>query len=153
MQIESPAFVEGEIMPAKYTCDGKDISPPLTWSDVPKGAKNLAIICNDPDAPLRPWVHWIIYCISPEKNGFPENMPRTETLDEGMKQGKNSWGRIGYGGPCPPGTKPHRYYFKLYALDIALTIGPGVKKKQLSKTMEGHILAEAELMGKYVRKY
>jgi len=151
-QIKSPAFKEGEIIPAKYTCDGLDISPPLKWSDVPEGTKSIALICEDPDAPIRIWVHWVIYNIPPEKGELPEGVPKTETIGGVEKQGKNSWGRIGYGGPCPPGTKPHRYYFKLYALDIELTIGPGMKKKQLLKAMEGHILAQTNLMGRYTRK-
>jgi len=149
-QIESPAFGNGEMIPKKYTCDGDDISPPLKWKDVPEGTKSLALICDDPDAPLMTWVHWIVYNIPPEKDGLEENVPKEEKIEGGM-QGKNSWGKIGYGGPCPPGAKPHRYFLKLYALDSMLDIEPGIKKKKLMKEMEGHIIAKAELMGKYSR--
>ena len=149
-QIESPAFGNGEMIPKKYTCDGDDVSPPLKWKDVPEGTKSLALICDDPDAPLMTWVHWIVYNIPPEKDGLEENIPKKEILEKGM-QGKNSWGKIGYGGPCPPGAKPHRYFLKLYALDSMLDIEPGIKKKKLMKEMEGHILAKTELMGLYKR--
>lgn len=151
-KIESPAFRNGEEIPIKYTCQGDDISPPLEWKGLPEETEEIAIICDDPDAPLMVWVHWIIYGISPEKNGLPEAVPKKEILEEGEKQGKNSWGRIGYGGPCPPGGKPHRYYFKIYALDKKLDIEQGIKKKRLLREMEGHIIAKAELIGKYARK-
>ena len=152
-KIESPAFENGKTIPKKYTCDGEDISPPLRWHDVPPETKSLALICDDPDAPLMTWVHWVIYCIPPSKNELEEGIPKNETLSWGGKQGKNSWGKIGYGGPCPPGRKPHRYYFRLYALDAMLDLPPGLKKKDLLKKMEGHVIGQAEIMGKYGREH
>jgi Raf kinase inhibitor-like YbhB/YbcL family protein len=150
-RLESPAFKEGRMIPRKYTCQGEDISPPLKWLDVPEGTKSFALTCDDPDAPLIKFVHWVIYGIPLGKNELPEGIPKEEVLETGEKQGKDSAGKIGYRGPCPPGGRPHRYYFRLYALDTELDIKPGVKKKKLLKAMEGHILAKAELMGKYAR--
>ena len=150
-QLKSPAFKEGEMMPRKYTCQGEDISPPLEWSDIPEGTKSLALIMDDPDAPIIKFVHWVLYGIFPEKNELPEGVQKTEFLEGRAKQGKDSAGKIGYRGPCPPGGRLHRYYFRLYALDTELDIKPGVKKNKLLKAMEGHILAQAELMGKYAR--
>ncbi|HDN50566.1 MAG TPA: YbhB/YbcL family Raf kinase inhibitor-like protein [Thermoplasmatales archaeon] len=150
-RIESPAFHREEMIPKRYTCDGENISPPLQWQNVPEGTKSLALICDDPDAPLTTWTHWVVYHIPPDTCELPESVPHTEVLEKEIYQGKNSWGRIGYGGPCPPGKKPHRYYFRLYALDAEPVLSPGVKKKQLLKAMEGHIVAVAELMGMYAR--
>ena len=150
MQINSPAFSEGELIPSKYTCDGQDISPPLAWKDVPAGTKSLALICDDPDAPIGTWVHWVAYNIPPKMTNLAENIHSEKELESGMRQGNNDWSSIGYGGPCPPGGT-HRYYFKLYALDMSLDLKPGATKAQLLKAMEGHILAEGHLMGKYKR--
>lgn len=150
-KLESPAFKQGEMIPRTYTCQGKDISPPLTWLNIPKGTKSLALICDDPDAPLMTWVHWLIYGIPSEKRELSEDIPKKKILEGGGKQGKSGFGRIGYSGPCPPAGRPHRYYFRLYALDTELEIKPGIKKKKLLKAMEGHVLAQAELMGKYAR--
>ena len=150
--VESPAFENGEIIPKKYTCDGEDISPPLKWHDLPEKTKSLALICEDPDAPLFTWIHWVIYSIPPPVNELEENIPKKEILEWGAKQGKNSWGRIGYGGPCPPGKKPHRYFFRLYALDEEIGLEPGLKKKELMKKVEKHIIAKAEIMGRYGRE-
>jgi Raf kinase inhibitor-like YbhB/YbcL family protein len=152
LTIESPAFKQNGSIPAKYTDDGEDISPPLTWSNAPEGTKEFALICDDPDAPLTTWVHWVIYKIPASATGLPENVARSESLAEpaGALQGKNSWKKIGYGGPAPPRGE-HRYFFKLYALDTALDASAGLNKKGLLKAMEGHILAEAELMGRYKR--
>ncbi|HEC88492.1 MAG TPA: YbhB/YbcL family Raf kinase inhibitor-like protein [Thermoplasmata archaeon] len=152
MIIESPAFREGDVIPVKYTCDGEDMSPPLKWRDVPSNAKSIAIICEDPDAPLIKWIHWIIYNIPPEIGELNENIPKKEEIEGGIRQGKNSWNKFGYGGPCPPGKKPHRYYFRMYALDIKINVQQPLKKRNLLKLMEGHIIEEAELMGKYSRK-
>jgi len=151
MKIESPQISNGAMIPASYTCDGKDISPPLTWKDAPSGTKSFALISDDPDAPMGTWVHWVVYNIPPSVTSLEENIPREKELKNGTMQGSNSWPRIGYGGPCPPGGT-HRYYFKLYALDTMLDLKPGVDKNQLLKAMAGHILADAQLMGKYKRQ-
>lgn len=151
IKVESTAFKEGEVIPRKYTCDGADISPPLSWSGIPEGAKSIALISDDPDAPVGTWVHWVIYNLPPNTAGLPEKVPSERTLSNGAKQGISDFRRIGYGGPCPPGGT-HRYFFKVYALDTMLDLEPGATKKQLLKTMEGHVLAEGELMGKYKRQ-
>lgn len=150
IQITSSAFKEGELMPSKYTCDGADISPPLEWSGVPENAKSIAIICDDPDAPMGTWVHWVIYDIPPSVKSLPEGVPKERTLQNGAKQGKNDFGDIGYGGPCPP-SGTHRYFFKIYALDVQLNLPPGVTKKDVEKAMAGHIVASGQIIGKYKR--
>ncbi|MDI6776717.1 MAG: YbhB/YbcL family Raf kinase inhibitor-like protein [Syntrophales bacterium] len=150
MEIKSTAFKEGGMIPAKYTCDGVDVSPPLEWSNFPKETKSFALICDDPDAPMGTWVHWVIYDIPAGITQLPENVAPQRELASGGKQGTNDFRKIGYGGPCPPRGE-HRYYFKLYALDGATDLKPGATKEQLLKAMKGHILAEAQLMGKYKR--
>jgi hypothetical protein len=152
LQFTSPAFVEGASIPAKHTCDGADLSPPLKWGKVPPGTKGLALICDDSDAPVGTWVHWVIYGLPASVTELPEGLPTTETLPSGAKQGINDFRRIGYGGPCPPGGPSHRYFFKLYALDMEINLPPKVTKQALLKAMEGHILAEGQLMGKYKRR-
>lgn len=149
--IESPAFKNGERIPSVYTCDGEDVSPALVWQNPPQGTKSLAIICDDPDAPMGTWVHWIIYEIPPEVTRLEERVPKVDTLPGGIKQGINSWNKIGYGGPCPPAGKPHRYFFKLYALDRNLGGSLGLTKEGLLQAMEGHVVAKAELIGLYSR--
>ncbi|MEW5702942.1 MAG: YbhB/YbcL family Raf kinase inhibitor-like protein [Candidatus Zixiibacteriota bacterium] len=151
LTITSTAFTEGGMIPAKYTCDGADISPPLSWNGVPKEAKSLALICDDPDAPAGTWVHWVIFNVPPDSAGLPEKVPPDSTLPNGTWQGTNDFRKVGYGGPCPPGGT-HRYYFKLYALDTALNLTGRVTKADLLGAMDKHILAEAQLMGKYRRK-
>ncbi|MCK4357577.1 MAG: YbhB/YbcL family Raf kinase inhibitor-like protein [Candidatus Cloacimonetes bacterium] len=143
-KIASTAFAEGEMIPRKYTCDGDDISPPLQISDVPENTKSLALIMDDPDAPVGVWDHWIVFNIPASISQISEGEEPQGT------PGKNSWGRTGYGGPCPP-SGTHRYFFKLYALDTMLDLEPGASKKKVLKAMEGHILAQGELMGKYKR--
>ena len=150
MQITSPAFAEGSMIPVKYTCDGQDISPPLAWKDAPSGTKSFALISDDPDAPVGTWVHWVAYNIPPNMNSLGENVKPEKEFKDGMRQGNNDWPKIGYGGPCPPGGT-HRYYFKLYALDAMLALKPGATKAQVLQAMEGHVLAEAQLMAKYKR--
>ena len=150
MDLNSSAFNSGEMIPSKYTCDGVDISPPLEWDSVPTGTKSFTLICDDPDAPMGTWVHWVYYDIPPEIKALPENVAPKEHPANGGKQGTNDFRKIGYGGPCPP-SGTHRYYFKLYALDVMLNIASGATKKQLLKEMENHILGEAQLMGKYKR--
>ncbi|MCX8108254.1 MAG: YbhB/YbcL family Raf kinase inhibitor-like protein [Verrucomicrobiae bacterium] len=150
IKVTSTAFTEGGMIPKQYTCDGKDVSPPLAWEGVPVGAKTIAVICDDPDAPVGTWVHWVLFNLPATVKELPENVPTTKNLPNGAKQGVNDFGRIGYGGPCPPGGT-HRYYFKIYALDCELKLEAGATKAQLLKAMEGHILAQGQLMGKYKR--
>lgn len=150
MELISPAFNNGAMIPPKHTCDGADVSPPLEWNSVPAGTKSMALICDDPDAPMGTWVHWVYYDIPEETKSLPENIAAREHTANGGKQGTNDFHKIGYGGPCPPGGT-HRYYFKLYALDIMLNLAPGATKNQLLKEIENHVLSEAQLMGKYNR--
>ncbi len=151
IELTSSAFKEGESIPSKFTCEGPDVSPALEWSGVPESAKSLAMICDDPDAPVGTWVHWVLYELSPAMTGLPEGVPADETIEGGATQGRNDFKRIGYGGPCPPPGKPHRYFFKLYALDTELNLTPGATKKDVEKAMKGHILARGQLMGTYKR--
>lgn len=148
--IESASFQESSAIPAKYTCDDQDISPPLKWSGVPKNTKSLAMISDDPDAPMGDWVHWVIYNLPPTLTELPEGIPATEKLPTGGLQGRTDFGRIGYGGPCPP-SGTHRYFFKIYALDTELSLASGKTKRELLQAMEGHVLAMGQLMGKYQR--
>jgi Raf kinase inhibitor-like YbhB/YbcL family protein len=151
--IESPAFTNNGAIPKRFTGDGEDVSPQLTWSGVPEAARELALICDDPDAPGRePWVHWVICKIPASATALPEGVARTEAPSEpaGAVQGKNSWGRIGYGGPAPP-SGVHHYHFKLYAVDAMLDVRPGLDKHGLLAAMHGHIIAQGELVGTYQR--
>ncbi|MBX7210757.1 MAG: YbhB/YbcL family Raf kinase inhibitor-like protein [Verrucomicrobiaceae bacterium] len=152
MKLTSTAFQNGASIPAKFTGDGADVSPALAWSDAPVGTKSLALICDDPDAPLGTWVHWVLWSLPACTTSLPEAAEKIKALPPGAEQGKNDFGKLDYGGPAPPRGKPHRYFFKLYALDTQVTLKPGSKKKALVKAMEGHILAEAEWMGTYQRK-
>lgn len=151
LQLSSSAFKNGEFIPGKYTGKGPDVSPPLSWAGVPGGTKNFALICDDPDAPMGTWVHWVIYNIPAETISFEEDVPKGDVLSNGINQGKNDFGKFGYAGPMPPPGKAHRYFFKLYALDTVLDLPAGLTKKELLKKIEGHILAEAQLMGLYKR--
>ena len=151
LALTSPAFEDGGMIPSEFTCDGANASPPLEWSDVPQGTKSFALICDDPDAPLGTWVHWVLYGLPPDTTSLPNAVPADEVVAGGALQGKNDFKRIGYGGPCPPSGKPHRYFFKLYALDAELDLKPGVKKKDLEKAMKGHVLARGQLVGRYKR--
>jgi Raf kinase inhibitor-like YbhB/YbcL family protein len=152
MQLTSTAFTEGAAIPAKHTGDARDISPPLKWTGVPEGTKSLALIVDDPDAPGATWVHWVLYDLPPKTTELSEDVPKSQYVPSGAKQGLNDFKRLGYGGPSPPRGKPHRYFFKLYALDAMLDLKPGLTKKDLESAMEKHILARAELMGTYQRK-
>lgn len=151
IDLTSAAFQEGGAIPAKYTCDGADASPPLEWGDLPSGTQSLALICDDPDAPVGTWVHWVIYDIAPTQSGLPEAVPPSAITPQGAKQGVNDFRRTGYGGPCPPPGGAHRYFFKLYALDIGPGLPPGASKADLLRVMQGHILGEGALMGRYQR--
>jgi hypothetical protein len=150
MKIISQAFDEGGMIPEKYTCDGINISPPLKWSSVPDGTKTLAIICDDLDAPMGTWVHWVIYNLPANIRELSEDVPTLEKLPTGAKQGRNDFKKIGYSGPCPPGGI-HRYYFKIYALAKELNVEKGITKSDLLNAMKGHILSQGQLMGKYER--
>jgi len=150
LKVTSSAFAEGGLIPSKYTCDGADISPPLQWDTVPEGTKSIALVSDDPDAPMGTWVHWVLFNLPHDTNELAENIPPDKTLSNGAKQGTNDFGRIGYGGPCPP-SGTHRYFFKIYALDTLIDLPPGVRKQQLLKAMDGHILAQGQLIGKYKR--
>jgi Raf kinase inhibitor-like YbhB/YbcL family protein len=162
LEVASAAFAQGQPIPGKYTGEGDDVSPPLSWSNLPKGVKELALICDDPDAPSKePWVHWVIYNIPANATGLAPGVPRELRLKEpaGAVQGVNSWpkddpgGNVGYRGPMPPpGHGTHHYHFKLYALDAPLAAEPGLDKAALLKAIEGHVLAEGQLIGTYQRK-
>lgn len=158
MVLTSSAFEHSKFVPKKYTCDGDDISPPLNWKDLPKGSASLALIMDDPDAPPGTWDHWAIFDLPSTLTGLSEGVPKKETLDSGAKQalvwgveGKIAMSRVGYWGPCPPPGKPHRYFFKLYALDKKLSLPPKTTKMELLKAMKDHILAQTELIGLYKR--
>ncbi|MCX8051937.1 MAG: YbhB/YbcL family Raf kinase inhibitor-like protein [Chlorobi bacterium] len=154
MELTSPAFAHGGTIPRTYTCDGRDISPPLQWRNVPKSARSLVLIVDDPDAPdprapRMTWVHWVLFDIPPTATGLPEAVA-SDALPPGTREGLNDWKRTGYGGPCPPIGR-HRYFFKLYALDTVLGLERPTKA-QVEAAMRGHVLAEAVLVGTYQRK-
>jgi Raf kinase inhibitor-like YbhB/YbcL family protein len=155
MTIRSDAFDDGRAIPRRYGEDGEDVSPPLTWSGQPEGTRELSLIMDDPDAPTpEPWVHWVLYKVPADVQALPEGLPQTPTLNTppGALQGKNSWGGTGYRGPAPPrGHGVHHYHFRLYALDTPLQAARGLDKGGLIQAMQGHILAQAELIGTYER--
>lgn len=154
LSLVSSAFRDGADIPSRYTCDDQDASPALSWTGVPADAKSLALIVDDPDAPdpaapQRTWVHWVLYNLPPQSTGLPENV-KPHDLPVGTKEGLNDWHRSGYGGPCPP-IGQHRYFFKLYALNIELPEHPKLDKQHLEKAMQGHVVAQAHLIGLYPR--
>lgn len=151
MKLESDAFSEGGYIPAKYTCKGEDVSPPLKWSGTPKGCVSFALIVEDPDAPMGTWDHWVAYDIPGDKNSLDEGVPTEKSLPDGYRQGINDFRKIGYGGPCPPPGKPHRYVFTLYALDAKLGLDAGLNKGAVLKAIKGHILGKAVLTGLFKR--
>jgi Raf kinase inhibitor-like YbhB/YbcL family protein len=146
--VKSPAFTEDRPIPVKYTADGADVSPPLTWSGVPHGTRSLVLICEDPDAPRGTWSHWVLYGLPPETRELAEGA----RPPAGALEGANDFGKPGYGGPSPPPGPPHRYYFKLTALSVELSLPAGAKRQDVMKAMEGHVLAEGWLMGTYGRR-
>ena len=148
--LTSSAFKQGESIPARYSCDGEDISPELLWTDPPAGTRGFALIFDDPDASGGTWAHWVLFNISVAARGLPESVSKAPEQPDGGRHGSNSWGQPGYGGPCPPGGI-HRYFFKLYALDQALELPALAGKAQLEAAMQGHILGQAELMGTFSR--
>ncbi len=145
IQVTSSAFKDGESIPRRHSCDGEDLSPALSWSGVPQGTASLALIADDPDAPAGNWVHWVLADLSPDLTGLPEGAAGVGV------EGVNSSRRTGYSGPCPPRGSTHRYYFKLYALDKTLGLRSGMSKADVEKAMQGHILAQGQLMGRYGR--
>jgi len=149
--VTSSAFQEGEMIPRKYTCDGANVSPPVAWTGVPDGAKSIALISDDPDAPVGTWVHWVLYNLPLDSTGLAEGIKPVEKLDNGARHGLNDFRKFGYGGPCPPGGT-HRYYFKVYALNAVLELKPNATKADLVKAMEGKMLAQGQLIGKFTRK-
>jgi hypothetical protein len=151
IKVTSSAFKNDGMIPSKYTCDGDDVSPPLQWETVPQGTKSIALICDDPDAPMGTFVHWVLFNLPADVKELAENVPADKTLPSGAGQGITDFGRVGYGGPCPP-SGTHRYFFKIYALDTKLDLAAGARKSQLLKAMEGHILAQGQLVGKYKRQ-
>lgn len=150
-ELKSSAFENGQWIPRKYTCEGADISVPLRWSDVPAGTKSFALIVDDPDAPAGVWVHWVLYDLPSDIDRLNEGVNTKESLENGAKQGANDFRRVGYGGPCPPPGPEHRYFFKLYALDQATRLPPRATKEQVLNAMQGHILGETRLLGRYKR--
>ncbi|WP_313889962.1 MULTISPECIES: YbhB/YbcL family Raf kinase inhibitor-like protein [Nostoc] len=151
MKLESSAFEANDLIPAKYTCDGEDISPPIVWDEVPIETESIVLIVDDPDAPGRTFVHWVVYDIPATVHQLPEHIATVKTLPNGGVQGKNDFGKFGYGGPCPP-SGIHRYFFKLYAIDKKLGLSAGASKNQLLAAIDSHILATAELIGRYKRQ-
>jgi Raf kinase inhibitor-like YbhB/YbcL family protein len=151
IDLTSTAFQAGQTIPRQCTSDGKDVSPPLHWNSPPAGTNSFALICEDPDATRGTWTHWVVYNLPSDARSLSEDVPRQETLPDGTLQGTNDFGKVGYGGPAPPPGKPHRYFFKLYALDGHLDLPAGATRKQLLEAMAGHTLAEGQLMGTYGR--
>ena len=151
LELTSAAFAPGETIPDEYTCDGQDISPPLSWSDPPQRTESFVLIFDDPDAPVGTWVHWVLFNIPADKRSLSENVPAQDQLPDGSLHGRNSWKRRDYGGPCPPSGSTHRYVFQLLALDRELDLEAGATKKQVLGATEGHVLAQGELTGEYGR--
>ena len=151
IQLSTASFTPGGNIPSKFTCSGADVSPELSWAAPPPGTKSIALIVDDPDAPAGTWNHWLLYNLPPSVHELSENQPRTADLASGALQGKNDFGKIGYNGPCPPPGKPHRYFFRLYALDTKLALRSGADRHALDQAIKGHILAQTELMGTFGR--
>jgi Raf kinase inhibitor-like YbhB/YbcL family protein len=149
--VRSTAFETGAQIPRVHTCDGRDVSPALRWDGAPPETRTFALVCEDPDAPAGTWTHWVIYNIPEKLKQLPEGLPPQGSLPDGTLQGKNDFGRLGYGGPCPPRGRPHRYFFRLYALDERLPLTSGLTRAALLRALQGHVLAQAELYGLYGR--
>jgi hypothetical protein len=150
LDVRSSAFGEGELIPEKYTCDGEDVSPPLSWTRPPKETKSIVLICDDPDAPMGTWVHWVLFGLSPDTLELAEGISHEREVLGGAKHGLNDFRKYGYGGPCPPGGT-HRYFFKLYAVDTHINLNAAATKNEVLNAIKGHILAEGKLMGRYSR--
>ncbi len=151
IRLTSTAFDNGKTIPSEYTCDGRDVSPPLSWSGAPDGTRSYALIVEDPDAPRGTFIHWVAFNVPPDVHGFDAEVEREGKLSNGAMQGTNGFGNVGYGGPCPP-SGTHRYFFRIYALDTTLDLQPGARSDEVQSAMQGHVLAEGELMGTYSRK-
>jgi hypothetical protein len=149
--ISSSAFSNSGTIPKKFTCDGPDVSPPLAWTEAPAATKSFALLVDDPDAPVGNWNHWTMWNIPATLRSLPEGVNKDARLSDGSEQGRNDFGKTGYNGPCPPAGKPHRYYFKLFALDATLELKAGSRKKELGTALKGHILGQTEWMGTYGR--
>jgi Raf kinase inhibitor-like YbhB/YbcL family protein len=151
LDVKSTAFQSGGMIPSQYTCDGSNISPQLSWGKVPDGTKSITIISDDPDAPMGTWIHWVLFNLPPDTRKLEEGVQSYKTHSNGSIHGVNDFGKLGYGGPCPP-SGTHRYFFKVYALDQVLLLQPGATNRDVLNAMRGHILAQGELMGKYRRQ-
>lgn len=151
LNLTSPDFGSGATIPKKFTCDGEDLSPALQWKAPAAATQSFALIADDPDAPVGTWVHWVLFDLPPTLRSLPQNFPKDQQASDGSRQGMNDFDKIGYAGPCPPPGKPHRYFFKLYALDTRLNLKPGATKKDVERAMQGHILARGEYLGRYSR--
>lgn len=149
--LHSPDFAQGANIPRAFSCEGEDRSPALAWNDPPPDTKFFALIADDPDAPAGTWVHWVIFNIPGTTRALPAGVEKKEQLPDGSRQGRNDFRKTGYNGPCPPPGKPHRYFFKLYALNAELTLAPGAGKSEVERAMGAHVLARAEWMGRYQR--
>jgi hypothetical protein len=149
--ISSTSFPNGGDIPSKFTCDGADVSPELSWTDAPPGTQSFALIADDPDAPVGTWTHWVLFDLPPTTAALPEGVSKIDELPGGERQGRNDFRKIGYNGPCPPPGKPHCYFFKLYALSGKLNLKPGVSKQEVERAMEGLIQGKTEWVGKYRR--
>jgi Raf kinase inhibitor-like YbhB/YbcL family protein len=152
LQLTSSVFRQGEAIPSKYTCDGANVSPPLEWSEPPAGTKAFALIADDPDAPGGTWVHWVLYNVPAMARVLREDVSKDADFPKGVLEGMNDFQKSGYGGPCPPAGSSHRYFFRLYALDIALSLPMGAKRQAVDSAMKGHVLGQAELIGSYRRQ-
>jgi len=150
-ELKSSAFPQGGDIPKQHTCDGADSSPPLEWASPPDGTKAFALVCEDPDAPSGLWVHWVLWGIPSTTKDLAEGVKRAPALADGSRQGRNNFGNVGHNGPCPPPGKPHRYFYRLYALDSVPNLDPGATRQQLLDAIKGHILGQAELIGRYGR--
>ena len=151
LTLGTSSFEPGKNIPMKYTCDGDDLSPQLSWEGAPEGTETFALIMDDPDAPGRTFTHWVVYNIPEFRNELPEGVRAEKLIKKNCSQGLNDFGMMGYGGPCPPHGKPHRYRFHLYALNSVLDVPSGVSKNAILAAMKGHVLAEAEIIGLYGR--
>ena len=152
IELTSTAFSSGETIPSQYTCEGRDVSPPLAWRNAPPQTESLVLICDDPDSKNGPWSHWVLYDIPPDKDELGENIPPESQRSWGGVQGRNDFGNPGYGGPCPsPPGSTHHYYFRLYALDESLDLAPGATRQQVLDRIQGHVLDKTELIGQYTR--
>lgn len=149
LALTSSAFASGAEIPRQYSCKGADTSPPLAWTGAPAQAASFALIADDPDAPGGTWVHWVLWNAPLSARALPEGVPKREQLDDGSRQGRNSFRKTGYNGPCPPGGQTHRYFFRLYALDVKLDLAPGANRADLDAAMKGHVLGQAEYMGTF----